>query len=143
MAKTTKENELDISMFFSRENENNGVWFEPTIKGVPSGIEFLVCGLNSNVASVADEEWNKDRQTLSDIKDEKLRSKKEDELFAVRISKYILDIRGKGGKKLVIGGKEVTKDDIYDIVYNSPAILVEISRFASRLENFLLVEKNA
>lgn len=138
----TEENVLDIAQFFSRDNENSGVWFEPEIKGKKCGFEFLVCGVNSNAAAIADERWNKKKSELENIKDPDEKAQKDDEIFAERISGFILDIRGKGNKKVVANGKEVSKDDIPLIVYNSPALAVEVSRFASNLENFLGKEKN-
>lgn len=146
MANTKKTNSMDtidLADFFSRDNENNGVWMEPSIKGVPCGFEFKVCGVNSNIASKVDETWRKAQEEVSLIKDENERSEREDEIFANRIAGYVVDIRGKDGKKLVANGKEVTKDDIPAIIYNSPALAVEVSKFAARLENFLGKEKNA
>lgn len=139
----TEENDiLDVAQFFSRENENNGVWFEPEIKGVKCGFEFLVCGVNSNTASLADEKWNKKKSELESIEDPEARAKRDDEIFAERIAGFILDIRGKNKKRLIAKGKEVTKDDIPLIIYNSPALAVEVSKFASNLENFLGQKKN-
>ena len=83
---------LDIAQFFSRDNENNGVWFEPEINGKKCGFEFLVCGVNSNTASVADEKWNKQRSELKAIEDPKERAKKDDEIFAEEVAAY-----GEGG----------------------------------------------
>lgn len=139
---TEKDSVVDIAQFFSRDNENNGVWFEPEIKGKKCGFEFLVCGVNSNTASLADEKWSKKKSELESIKDPKERAEKDDEIFAERIAGFILDIRGKDKKRLIANGKEVTKDDIPLIIYNSPALAVEVSKFASSLENFLGQGKN-
>lgn len=137
------ENILDLADFFSRDNENSGVWFEPEIKGIKCGFEFLVCGVNSNTASKADDKWNKRKSELESIQDSEKKAAMEDEIFAERIAGYILDIRGKDGKKLVANGKDVTKDDIPDIIYNSPALAIEVSKFAATLENFLGKKKDA
>ncbi len=133
---------LDIAQFFSRDNENNGAWFEPEINGRKCGFEFLVCGVNSNTASIADEKWNKQKSEVKSIQDPQERAKKDDEIFSERIASFILDIRGKDKKRLVANGREVTKDDIPLIIYNSPALAVEVSKFAGTLENFLGQEKN-
>lgn len=137
------EDTLDLAVFFSRDNENNGVWYEPQIKGIGCGFEFKICGVNSNTATKADEKWNKKKAEVAAIENEEVRNKKEDEIFAERVTGYIVDIRGKDGKKIVIKGKEITKDDIYNIIYNSPALAVEVTRFATKIENFLGIEKNA
>lgn len=140
--KNEENNVIDIAQFFSRKNENNGVWFEPEVNGRKCGFEFLVCGINSNTASIADEKWNKQKSELASIENSEERAKKDDEIFAERIAGFILDVRGKDKKRLVANGKEVTKEDIPLIIYNSPALAVEVSKFAGTLENFLEQGKN-
>lgn len=137
---STENETFDISQFFTREAENNGVWYTPELNNCE--FEFLLCGLNSDTASVADDEWRKEVSEISESLSEKEKSKKADEAFARRIGKYVLDIRGKNGKTLTMNGKKVTKEDAYTIFYNSPLLLVKVSKFVSKAENFLGKGKN-
>lgn len=128
---------LDISSFFSRENEEKGVWYEPTVKGQKVGFELRIYGPNSKAVSIADEKFQKERDEANAIEDNSEKAKKMDEILARRFASYISDIRGKDGLKLEMNGKEVTKDDIFTIIYNSPVIALDISRFAMKQDNFL------
>ena len=139
MATETKNEEttLDISSFFSRDNEENGKWYEPSVKGKPAGFEFKIYGPNSKAVALADEKFQEAREKANAIEDKEEKAKKMDEVLAERFTGYIADVRGKDGRKLVIKGKEVTKDDIYTIILNSPVIALDVSRFAMKQDNFL------
>jgi len=134
---TESEEVLDIGKFFSRKNEEEGVWHEAVVKGVPTGIEFKIYGPNSTPVTVADEEFTKAREALNSITDPEKKANELEILVAKRFAAYIADIRSKDGKKLVYKGKEVTGDDAYDIIYGSPVLALDISRFAVRQDNFL------
>ena len=137
MAETKETEALDLSSFFSRDNEENGTWYEPSVKGQKVGFEVKVYGPNSKAVSVADEKFQKARDEANAIEDQVEKAKVLDKILAERFSSYIADIRGKNGRKLTINGKEVTKDDIYTIIYNSPTIALDVSRFAMKQDNFL------
>lgn len=128
---------LDITRFFSRDNEENGKWFEPLVKGEKVGFEVKVYGPNSKAVFTADEKFQKQRNDADKIEDADEKSRLMDKILAERFAGYVADIRGKDGRKLVIKGKEVTKDDFYTIIYNSPILALEISRFAMKQDNFL------
>lgn len=140
--KETKENIIDISAFFSKDNEEKGVWYEPTVDGRKVGFELRIYGANSNKADVLNDVWAKTKTELASITDVAVRLKKTDEAFATRVAGYVSDIRGKNGAKLTISGKEIDKADIEQIMANSPALEEEVLRFAARNENFLEIKKN-
>ena len=59
MAKT-----VDITKYFNRENEENGIWKELVINGEKTGIEACVYGINSNRVYIANEKFKRDEAEL-------------------------------------------------------------------------------
>ena len=128
---------VDVSKFFSIDNEEAGKWFQPKVKGRESGIEFKVCGPNSNIQSIADDKFNKEKEEIDLIENQVEKETRYKEALAKRVAAYCTDIRAANGAKLEIKGHEVSKSDIYEIFKNAPVLTLEVMRFASRQENFL------
>lgn len=139
---TDKNEVLDIADFFSRENEENGIWYEAKHNGIPTGIEVKVYGPNSRAVAIADEKFQKERDAVDSIENPEERAIKFDEIVAKRFAGYISDIRGKNGRKLMLADREITKADIFMIIHNSPVLALDISRFAMNQENFLGHKEN-
>lgn len=136
--KNSNDNIIDITKFFSRDNEENGKWYQPKVKGKECGIEFKIYGPNSNAQSVADDKFNKEKEEIDMIEDSVEKEERYKEALAKKLAAYCGDIRGANGAKLSLGDdKEVTKKDIYDIFVNSPVIALDVMRYAARQENFL------
>ncbi|MBQ0112966.1 MAG: hypothetical protein KBT03_07540 [Bacteroidales bacterium] len=121
---------IDIESFFSRDNEENGIWREVKY----TGIEFKCHGPNSSKAAEADEYFRNEKAKLDENASD---NKKLDELYIKRLAMLVSDVRGKNGKKLTLKGKDVTKNDIYTILFKSPVIATDLIGFVSRQENFL------
>lgn len=134
---------INIGQFFSRKNEAEGVWYEPTISGRKCGIEFKVLGAGSNASIVSGEVYNKEIDEASSIKDATIKAQKTEKALCNRLSTLIIGIRASGGGKVLMpNGNEATKDDAFEILYNSPAIAIAISRFAGDSDNFLGEKKS-
>ena len=117
---------LEIEQYFSDKNDDGAVWFEPIVNGKEIGMEFLLHGPNSNAAMKADDRYRFLRDIASRFKDDTTR---EDMLLKAEAERYancISDIRGKDGRKLLVGGKEMSIKDLKDILYKSPSILKSI-----------------
>ena len=129
---------IDITTFFSKKNEDNGIWYEPKVNGVPVGFEVKVYGPNSSAATVARDTANKAEDEANKIADAKTKSDTLDKIIAQLATDLVSDIRGKDGNKIVDDkGEAITKDDIYNIMFNSPVLATDITRFQRNQNNFL------
>lgn len=138
MAKKTDSVEIiDIKKFFSKNNEENGKWYEPTVKGMKVGFEFKVYGPNSNASIIADDKFRKEVEQIETIEDETEKQNRYKAAVAKKVTAYVCDIRASNGKEITIDGEDVSKEDIFEIFINSPVIATDILRFAQRQENFL------
>jgi len=129
---------IKISDFFSKKNEDNGIWYEPKVNGLPAGFEVKVYGPNSSAATVARDVANKAEDEANKINDAKAKSDALDKIIAQLATDLISDIRGKDKNQIVKdNGEPVTKDDIYEIMFNSPVLATDITRFQRNQNNFL------
>lgn len=133
MAKT-----IDITKYFTRDNEENGIWKELYLNGSASGIEACVCGVNSNSVNLANETYKKDMNEISLINDSKLKNEKAELAFAKRMSGFVKDFRNKEtGESLGENGKQMTPQEILNVMFNSPMIARAVLEISSETELFL------
>lgn len=138
MAEKKNEEVFNLESLFSRGNEEAGVWHQPVVNYRKIDVEFQLVGPNSDTAYTADDEFDRERELIKDDADSKEKNDKLVRLLAKRYAKYIKGIRCPSGRKLVMGdGHEATLDDMEDFLYNSPAILNDIIKFAGDQEHFL------
>lgn len=131
-------NIINVSDFFSKENEESGKWYEPKVRGVGVGFEFKVYGPNSSAAAVAQDKYQKAKDEVNKIEDPKAKSEAIDKILADYAASLCCDIRGIGDVELQNNdGTKVTKDDIKSILYNAPVIASDIARFETNQNNFL------
>lgn len=133
------DNVINISDFFSKDNEENGIWYEVKVRGVNSGIEFKIYGPNSTAAAVAQDGYNKAKDEINKIEDVTAKSKALDKALAEYAAALCCDIRSKDPEKKLTNkdGSEVTKADIKDILFNAPVLASDIARFETNQNNFL------
>lgn len=133
------KNAINISQFFSKQNEEEGKWYEPKVRGVGVGFEVKVYGPNSSAASMAQDKYQKARDEINKISDEKAKIEATDKMLAEYAAALICDIRPIGNKKLTMteNGPEVTIKDIKEIMYQAPILASDIARFESNQNNFL------
>lgn len=145
--KTTKIDNAEvirIENFFTRENEENGVWYEAVINGQPTGIEGLVLGANSTTAIVAQNQFNKEVEEQKLIEDFEEKTVQYELSCAKRAAAVVQKLRAKGGKQLSFGDKtSLDKSDIEKIMLNSPALAACFISFSGRNSNFLEGKKNS
>lgn len=136
---------VNIEDFFTADNEDSGVWFEPRIKGNPCGIEFLVTGANTDKNAAQAERFKKERAKIEELKDPEERAKKLKEIDAKRGADFVIGIRPAKGCKINFDGQELTysKPTIEKILLGAPLIRIEIINFAYETENFMKGKNNA
>lgn len=135
---------IKIENFFTRDNEENGVWFEAVVNGQKTGIEGLVLGSNSSSAIIATNQWNKEIEEQKLIEDEVERNNAYEISCAKRVAAIVSKLRGKDGKDLSFRGKtSLDKTDIEMIMLNSPALAASFLNFSNRNANFLEGKKNS
>ncbi len=135
------EDTLDISQFFTMENEEKGVWFEPFSGSTPTGFEVLVYGPNSKKAWLSGEKYLKELESLQDETDEEVKHDRSNELLVEAVAERCGGIRGKDGATLTIKGKEVTNDDLKTILTQAPLIALSIWKYCQKADGFLEKKK--
>ena len=158
---------IKIENFFTRDNEENGVWFEAVVNGQKTGIEGLVLGSNSSSAIIATKGEGIIRNIFPNhltiytgklmemggkiklldpklIEDEVERNNAYEISCAKRVAAIVSKLRGKDGKDLSFRGKtSLDKTDIEMIMLNSPALAASFLNFSNRNANFLEGKKNS
>lgn len=138
------KNVINLEDFFTDDNEKDGIWFEPKIKGIPCGFEFLVTGVGTDENIANSERFEKAMAETEDIKDPIERVKKQKVLDANRVAEFVKGIRATDGHEIYSGGKpvEYSVPLIQRIIFKSPLIKLELIRFAKDTANFIKREKN-
>lgn len=138
------KNIVNLEDFFTDDNEKNGIWFEPKIKGIPCGFEFLVTGTGTDENIANSERFEKALSETEGIKDPIERVKKQKILDANRVAEFVKGIRATEGHEVLSGGKpvEYSVPLIQKILLKSPLIKQELIRFAKDTANFIKREKN-
>lgn len=136
---------VNIEDFFTEDSEEQGVWFEPKIKGIPCGFEFLVTGVGTDENIANTERFDKAMAETENIKDPIERVKKQKIIDANRVAEFIKGIRAAEGCKVFTDKKpvEYSVPLIQKILLKSPLIKLEIIRFAKETANFIKRETNA
>ncbi len=134
-----KKTVVDIADFFTKENSENGVWFEPVVGGGKLGIEFLVIGSESNEAAEALAQYDKDIGKVEDIKETAKKNEETRKALASAVSKLVKGLRGADGVVPMVNGKPLTYTPpaVYSIMYNSYPIANEILRFSRKASAFM------
>lgn len=133
-----KEKIVDIADFFTKENAEKGVWFEPNVGG-KLGLEFLVIGSESNEAAEILAQYDKDMTKIEEIKEADRKNEETRKALAQGVSKLVKGIRGVDGITPVLNGKplEYSPAVVYTIMYNSFSIANEILRFSRKASGFM------
>lgn len=136
---------INIEDFFTDDNEKEGIWFEPKIKGVPCGIEFLVTGTGTDENVAGTERYEKEMAETEDIKDPIEKVKKQKEIDANRVAQFVKGIRAAKDSEVQYNGKplEYSVPLIQKLLFKSPLIKFAIINFAKDTANFIKREKDA
>ena len=136
---------INLEDLFTEEREKEGVWFEPKIKGVPCGIQFLVTGRSTDENVAGGERYDKALAELEDVKDPVEKSKKQKVLFANRVAEFVKGIRPAKDSELKYEGKnlEYSVPMIQKLLQQAPLITGQIFSFVTDTANFMKREKDA
>lgn len=139
-----KKNTIDISRFFTKKNEEEGITRELFVSGLPTGIMACIYGVNSNAAAVANETYKKEMAEISSISDPVKKGEKADLAFAKRVAGFIKNLSAEDGKSLTNkDGSIVTEKDYPTIMLESPLLARAVLEYATETEYFLDRGKNA
>lgn len=130
---------VNVEDFFTTKNEEDGMWFEPSIEGIPCGIEFLVTGLHAEENVSKMEHFDSLQKDLKKIKDPIERAKEEKKLDAKRVASLVKGIRAAEGCEINFDGKplEFSIPLIENIFYQSPLIKLAIADYSISVVNFM------
>lgn len=137
--------QINIEDFFTADNEVTGIWFEPKIKGMRCGLEFLVTGKDTDENIAATERYDKLLNELEDLKDPIEKAQKAKELDARRVAEFVKSVRIADGCNVSFGGKKVeyTPEFVQQVFLKAPLIKAEVIKFVMDTTNFIKREKNA
>lgn len=138
-------NTINLEDLFTEGREKDGVWFEPRIKGVPCGIQFLVTGRSTDENVAGGERYDKALAALEEVKDPIEKARKQKELFANRVAEFVKGIRPAQGSELMYQGKplEFSVPMIQKLLQEAPLITGQIFSFVTDTANFMKGENNA
>lgn len=130
---------INIEDFFTTKNEEEGMWFEPSVEGIPCGIEFLVTGLHAEENVSKMEHYDSLQKDLKKIKDPIERAKEEKRLDAKRVASLIKGLRATEDCEINFNGKplEFSVPLIEEIFYQSPLIKLAVAEFSISVVNFM------
>lgn len=137
-------NKINISNFFTRQNEEDGIERKLYVDGEFTGLIAVVYGANSNAVSIANETYRREIAEINTIKDPMTKAEKSDVAFSKRMAGFVKNIYAEDGSEIVKeDGTPITKDDYAMIMKESPLIARAVLEIASDTENFLDKKKNA
>ena len=133
------ENTIDIASFFTKKNEEEGIWYEPKVEGRGIGIEFKLLGKASDANTIASEVYEKETDEASKEKDAVKRRDKNDKALAKRFAAVVTDVRATEGNTVFIEGKPLTysRETVEYILLQSSVISEDILRAFIERENFM------
>lgn len=136
---------INIEDFFTEDNERDGIWFHPSIKGMPCGLEFLLTGKNTDENIAATERYEKKLAELEDEKDPVEKAQKAKVLDANRVAEFVKGLRVAKGFDVDFGGKPIEYSEalVQQIFLKSPLIKVAVINFVMDTANFIKREKDA
>lgn len=137
------EETFEISDLFTKEQEDNGVWYEPEVRGRPFGIKFKVIGNESAEGSVIINALMKELDKIKSMEDNAEKADKERQITARYISKLVKDMEATRDGVLLHGNPiRYNQDNVYDIFYNALYICNDVYAFARRSINFIKEKKS-
>lgn len=130
---------VDVSRFFTKQNEEEGTWVEPIVFGEPVGLEFKVLGSNSTKLAIVVDEFRSKSAEIEGLKSLEEKAKRNQKLYAESAAKRVVGVRAARGLNVVVEGKPVEYSDslVKHIFEESPEIAGFIIRFSVDTSNFM------
>lgn len=130
---------FDISRFYTRDNGERGIPFEPVVNGEKVGITFNVLSYHSVKAAKAVERFNKEADELKKVDDVEERKRREFEANASLAAGLVAGFSEGSRGKVVVDGKplEYSEEMCYAIMLNAVPIANAVIEFALKTRNFM------
>lgn len=134
-----KEQMFDISKFYTKDNGEKGVPFEPVIDGEKVGIAFNVISYHSVKAARAVEDFGKEIDELKKITDPEEKKRREFDANAALATALVTGFSEGSRGPVCINGKalEYSDEACYAIMLNAVPIANAIIDFSIKNKNFL------
>lgn len=135
---------INLKDFYTRENEQNGMWFEPVVDE-PLGIEFLVISVSSNEGVALMEHYDREQKEAQKEKDPQIRARKLEEIDAERTAALVKGVRAVDGYELQDenGNKvDFSLPLVKEFFFNAPLVKVSVIKFAIDTANFMNRKKS-
>lgn len=129
--------DLDLSVFFTRDREEEGVWTDLYAGSEKTGVRIKIIGLNSSSGLASQVEYSRSLENIKTIKDPVEKAKLMNKAYVEHAANLVTGLESDDGRKLVIGNKE--------FVFNKEAILVVLENrreFADFVINFANKDRN-
>lgn len=141
---TMEKRVVEISDFFTRKQEEEGVWFEPAPFGQKMGLEFKILGVNSTRMAIVLDNFNKKQAEIETIKDIEEKAKATNELYAESAANRVIGLRAAKGVTAKLNGEDISYSDdiVRSILFECPDAAAEIIRATRDGENFLVKKTN-
>lgn len=137
------EETFEISDLFTKEQEDNGVWYEPDVRGRPLGIRFKVIGDGSAEGAVVINSLMKELEKIKSMENTTEKADKERQITAKYISKLVKDMEATREGVLLHGNPvRYNQENVYDIFYNALYICNDVYAFSRKSINFIKEKKN-
>ena len=136
------EETFEISDLFTKEQEDNGVWYEPEVKGRPFGIKFKVIGEGSAEGAVIINSLVKELEKIKSMENTKEKAEKERDITARHISKLVVDMEPTR-EGILLRGRPIkyNQDNVYDIFFNAYYVCNDVYAFSRKSINFIKEKK--
>lgn len=136
------EETFEISDLFTKEQEDNGVWYEPEVRGRPLGIRFKIIGDGSAEGAVIINSLMKELEKIKSMENTTEKADKERQITAKYISKLVKDMEATREGVLLHGNPvKYNQDNVYDIFYNALYICNDVYAFSRKSINFIKEKK--
>lgn len=139
------EETFEISDLYTKQQEDDGVWYEPEVKkGKPLGIKFKVIGEESAEGSVIINSLMKELDKIKSMDNTIEKAEKEREITAKYISKLVKDmLPTRDGVTLHGQPLRYNQDNVYDIFFNALYICNAVYAFSRGSINFIKEKKTS
>lgn len=131
---------MDLRNFDTQKNTEDGVWFEPVVFGVETGVEFRVLGADSDTYRRHSAASLREIQALDKNQQERINFvERNRDAVVVRVK----EIRGKDGNTVILDGVPVEDTAVgYRKIFEAcPEIQDAVKAFSDKRANFLPKEK--
>lgn len=136
---TDNKEMFDINRFFTRDNSEKGVPFEPVVDGEKVGISFNVISYSSIKAARAVEKFNKEIEELKKEEDAEVQRRRTLELNAELATALVVGFSDGSRGEVVMDGEPLKYSEsvCYAIMLNSLPIANAIIEHSLKVKNFM------